>query len=678
MNAIFNFVKELVQNPVQTVVRAVTQFVSNPVGTIIGVAKDIFAPQGGGSGGSSGSNQSSGGSGGSNRSSGGRDDADGRGANEARQREAQRRAEESRRRREERFDRDVEQQEETAAALPEFVGILTPIYPDVAALKLLANSNPLAKDVWLALTHEGKPDHMADFAWLNRFARWGWNKVDDEIALKLVAGKTLLTQHAIMPQQYQEDTVSIQAFNPSHPYTPEEVEQLIYTADQIMTAVVPVDDELTARAQLILLQYRYGVTLTTIVGDVERENIWDPNTVESPQPWDVYWEQKQAWSPDSVNNVYGSIQAIAQRLWESYQINGNQYPAYVQEYANAGELFRFLMGPVDIRLSDRPVQTYGEGFTIDPEQGYRVDETGNIVNVIKFFSLQGSLHDSARRPREGVPWHESDWFQYNLAHELGHVLANRVRGFAGSSMNKFTADYQQSFAEANLSTLGWGEQAGQDWLNYRNAIWSSGLRQPTRQVGDNSINPHEDWADMFMYWVYQNQLDLNRGTLIPRTDQSLLSARIEFMNATMNTFIERRHFSVLPVEEIVVYAGWYHEEAHQGQLRLPIAMGHERHPVQMRNTLSGTAEVDINSFNEDWSISAGVVRPNTHVTILGVSQSDPRWILVVNEDNQVGWVLKDLMLSGSFDFGGTSLNWASASFQRSDNARDELLGLYRP
>lgn len=108
-NAIGNFFNNLIQNPIQTIVRAVhtvIDFIQDPVGTLNDFVQDVWGSPSG-SGGSSSSSQS-------NRG----DDVDNRGADQARRDDARRRAEirriqaeKERRQREleERFDRDLEQ-----------------------------------------------------------------------------------------------------------------------------------------------------------------------------------------------------------------------------------------------------------------------------------------------------------------------------------------------------------------------------------------------------------------------------------------------------------------------------------------------------------------------------------------------------------------------------------------
>lgn len=178
MNAIFNFISNLIRNPVQTVVRAATQFVNNPVGTVIGVIRDIASPQ---SRGSSATGGSSGSAGSSSRSSNWGDDADRRGTDEARRREAQRRAEEARKERLiEQFDRDIGN--EYRPVLPETGKPKTSEMPDLDLLRL-KYSDPMARK--LINAYQTRPNLVSGVMNMAAsveqganmmFAKWGWDE----------------------------------------------------------------------------------------------------------------------------------------------------------------------------------------------------------------------------------------------------------------------------------------------------------------------------------------------------------------------------------------------------------------------------------------------------------------------------------------------------------------------
>jgi len=51
-----------------------------------------------------------------------------------------------------------------------------------AEMRATAKGSPTAEDLLLALKHEGKPSHISDEKYLQRFARYGWHEEEDEQA----------------------------------------------------------------------------------------------------------------------------------------------------------------------------------------------------------------------------------------------------------------------------------------------------------------------------------------------------------------------------------------------------------------------------------------------------------------------------------------------------------------
>lgn len=68
-----------------------------------------------------------------------------------------------------------------------------------AELRVMAYGNPLAKDVLLALQHEGKPEHLSDEAWLKRFASYGWDEKESQQAHRILIARKL--QGVVQPDQ---------------------------------------------------------------------------------------------------------------------------------------------------------------------------------------------------------------------------------------------------------------------------------------------------------------------------------------------------------------------------------------------------------------------------------------------------------------------------------------------
>jgi len=56
-----------------------------------------------------------------------------------------------------------------------------------AEMRATAKGSPTAEDLLLALKHEGKPGHISDEKYLQRFARYGWDEEEDEQARAVLA-----------------------------------------------------------------------------------------------------------------------------------------------------------------------------------------------------------------------------------------------------------------------------------------------------------------------------------------------------------------------------------------------------------------------------------------------------------------------------------------------------------
>jgi len=67
-----------------------------------------------------------------------------------------------------------------------------------AEMRATAKGSPTAEDLLLALKHEGKPSHISDEKYLQRFARYGWDEEEDEQA-RQVLNKWQFETYAIDP-----------------------------------------------------------------------------------------------------------------------------------------------------------------------------------------------------------------------------------------------------------------------------------------------------------------------------------------------------------------------------------------------------------------------------------------------------------------------------------------------
>ena len=167
------------------------------------------------------------------------------------------------------------------------------------------------------------------------------------------------------------------------------------------------------------------------------------------------------WSPAAVNEVYRAVTTTGLRL----SLYEGQTASYVQR-GDPASAFRTAMGPVEIFLSNER-----EGILWSAET-FAVVDNGTHRNRIDVYSraLANQLNQQ-----------EADWFEYNLVHEFGHVLNNRLRGTA--------VDFMVRQPPVVDPSLGWeiGPIEGEH-----------PLFRPQRQ--ENGMG--EIWADQFLFWVY--------------------------------------------------------------------------------------------------------------------------------------------------------------------------------
>lgn len=391
-----------------------------------------------------------------------------------------------------------------------------------------------------------------------------------------------------------------------------------------------VDDEsieLQAMAKLVLLEYQYNVKLS----------------VSSVNPGNDFW------SAQGIINVFEAVSDVANALW----FLEDELAPYAKPQ-NQAELFQAIVGPLDIRLSDEQKSFYGITYAYDPERIR--DESYNVITFFK------------------DDWEKSAWFKFNLVHEIGHVINNRVAGFAANQVDRFNQQYS---GDPRFRTLGWGEASGDDWIEKMNVLRDSPIPQVTRQFDptqtDSVYQIYEDWADMFLFWVYDERSGQttfshpNSGRVVIggiTLQQSAGEIRQDFMESYLPIIMDSRYRIRLTPEELAASVGWITEGT---ILPKGHALENLEYVVEMRKDLQDVENLDATDINEDHSIVAGALYPGEVTTILGQSRNHPNMILTIAKDGEIGWSLITLVDLTGMDI--TSLP------QLDDDAIEQLFGL---
>jgi hypothetical protein len=206
--------------------------------------------------------------------------------------------------------------------------------------------------------------------------------------------------------------------------------------------------------QLALLDVFYGVHLTSDLGQGLND-----------------------WSAVAVNNVYRAVTSTAGKF-ESYA------DAYLPAYNDLPSwvLFYQVMGPIDVHLSSQN-ELDGKPITWSASTDVSFGADGTRYGRINVYAIRADDYEQNQQ--------ESAWFEYNLVHEFGHALSARTHripedGISLEGVIRNSTDNQPIF-----NNEGWGGRLHGTWNQYGSF---------TRQSPTTS--PSETWADMFLFWVY--------------------------------------------------------------------------------------------------------------------------------------------------------------------------------
>ena len=364
--------------------------------------------------------------------------------------------------------------------------------------------------------------------------------------------------------------------------------QVIQAPEQV---TAPAADQ--AQAQRAILEQQYGVLL-------------DSHRVDESG-------NKVIWSEEAIASVLDAVEVTANALWSIR----DQLDWYATPNDKA-ELFRTAFGSVKILLPDETSKYKAE--TVAAEQGPD-GSWDNRYNVIKSYD---------------PGWeNRGDWFEFNLVHEFAHVLGNRVGGeFPGDRVVRLNNEHSYY---PGFDDLGWGEASGPGWVEDRKRIWETRGPEVTRQAAPELDGPNEEWADMFLFWTYEQAGQVTFSSDYPG------DARRLFMSRNMPRIINARYRILLSPEEMVELAEWDEFVELEEDLYLPSVTAREDNfaYAEIRQHLDDPVNLDPRHLNRDSTVVAGKLTDGELTTIFGRSHNLP-YLLHKTANGEVGWTHMEL------------------------------------
>jgi len=326
-----------------------------------------------------------------------------------------------------------------------------------------------------------------------------------------------------------------------------------------------------------------------------------------------------AWSDMGVQNAYLSVMDTASAFHRIY-MDGNLAP-YVDPLGNTpseigATLFRYILGRTQLRLSDtlRAIIKNNDGsseevdITWSAQTGLGSDDNGRY-NLITIFTNQivrdalGNITDIDNRDQFNKPW-----FRFNLVHEYGHILNQRVKSSSVILLDKHMTNPDFSHNTGVIvndeyiwerSPLGWGDSKVALSDDYRIVF------------GQQNTYPsaNEEWGDMFMYWVYDAFTDDWAGDI----RQSFMH---NYLPDILNTAYRR---NLDPNTLVNIVLGW------------------DTNANPLPTTTVITDGRNLNHYTTDLASNpSGALLPGTDMTIVGRNELGTR-VLVIT-DTVIEWV----------------------------------------
>jgi hypothetical protein len=341
-----------------------------------------------------------------------------------------------------------------------------------AEMYAIGKGSRLCQSLIMALKHEGTPGYVSDDKYLERFARYGWDDEEDASALMIMSlwgngisrlrifGQALLTT-------LQTDEPLVTSYDPTRSYTSQEQDILLEQADAVLENPTEASEDEIAFAQALILDFRFGVDLT--IDTVTTGTVTGNNLPSSPQAqsWITNWADQPGYWTSRIEQAYNAVGRTAEAFWLGLQSGQLDVPAYVQAESSE-ELFRYIMGEVEIRYFSQLRSEQGAGLVIEP--------VGNRTVVNFFIPIVNETPDVDYVPTER-----------NIVHELGHVFDWRTGQYARRRVtDEPILENALEFRPGSASYL-------------RNL--SYGFDPNFRPINSGNLS-EEDWADSFLAWIY--------------------------------------------------------------------------------------------------------------------------------------------------------------------------------
>ncbi len=196
--------------------------------------------------------------------------------------------------------------------------------------------------------------------------------------------------------------------------------------------------------------------------------------------------------PERVDNVWKGTQATAHALKRLTDNKQSKLPSYLDRNASEDQLFRSTMGHVVIEL-DTAAGAGGQTFKKD---GY---------TLIQLYGVDTQLPHT----------------QYNIVHEYGHVIDQRSQYYGRSRIDEEvnlkgqygpTSDFNEDSGCPTSPTSGGSLNAG---LCRQHSYYLL-PKDPEAAKKDKTDWAAEEWADRFLFWVYDDRFNSPRAK--ERTD----------------------------------------------------------------------------------------------------------------------------------------------------------------
>jgi len=292
------------------------------------------------------------------------------------------------------------------------------------------------------------------------------------------------------------------------------------------------------------------------------------------------------WTLPAIYNVFLGTEATAQAFYDYHYGSGLVAPyALAQgQTVTKEEMFRAIMGPIELKLFNKEVNIE----VVDP-----------ITNEKKKKEIGASTTYPSIEVYQGAD-HETNKFEFNLVHEYGHFINARALQ---------TGETLLSDGGFSRSRDGMPHPPNTDLTN-----------QVFQQNLDTTVK--EEWADMFLYWVYDAFSADEAGI-----------ARKEAMSNWMKTVASLNYGPAIGGELVF-----------ENLRRLNIITTlvnvdtNSRQGVNVRYGIStSTTALELISVEQNPD-SLNYGNSPRNINVIGISESQPGRALVLTGAGNVGWI----------------------------------------